>query len=149
MVSANLAHSSLNIQSGHRRFQLASHTAAVNCVCFSSSGDIAVTGSDDATLMVHDMTKGTLSMTLKGHTGPVVGCAVVGDTKDPIAVSASADGSVMVWRTSNGALLSTFSPTGKVAGALGILYVHTPKQSSVVTGRRVIFPVPLTPAIDL
>ena len=65
------------------------------------------------------MTKGTLSMTLRGHTGPVVGCAVVGDTKDPIAVSASADGSVMVWRTSNGALLSAFSPTGKVAVAGG------------------------------
>ena len=100
------------LQSGHRRFQLTAHKEAVNCVCFSSSGDIALTGSDDGTLFVHEMSQGDLRMKLVGHTGPVVGCAVVGDTKDPIAVSASADGSVMVWRTSNGALLSAFSPTG-------------------------------------
>lgn len=101
--------------------------------------------------MVHDMTKGTLSMILKGHTGPVVGCAIVGDTKDPIAVSASADGSVMVWRTSNGALLSTFSPTGKVTVTRGVLCVYKPEPNSAMTGVALSFPchsLPL-PIFDL
>ena len=71
----------------------------------SGDGKRAVSGSDDKTLKVWDLTTGGLLRTLEGHAGSVTAVAMSGDGTR--AVSGSDDETLKVWDLTTGRLLRT------------------------------------------
>jgi WD40 repeat protein len=76
------------------------HTGPVRTVAVSEDGARAVSGSDDGTVRVWDLTTGRQQATLTGHTDWVRAVAVSQDGAR--AVSGSDDGTVRVWDLTTG-----------------------------------------------
>jgi len=116
----------------------------VHSVAFSPDGKQVVSGSDDETLRLWDVTTGAALQTLKGHSGPVRSVAF-----SPDSISGSDDETVRLWDVITGAALQTlrgysdsvrsvaFSPDGKllptlrvfncwlIEGTTNVLWLHT------------------------
>jgi WD40 repeat protein/DNA-binding SARP family transcriptional activator len=92
---------------GTRR-RLVGHTAPLLQVAFlpdlpGQRTQRALSAAADHTLILWNLTEGSIEQRFIGHHGPVYGVAVDGACK--IAVSASADGELIVWDASTGALM--------------------------------------------
>jgi WD40 repeat protein/DNA-directed RNA polymerase subunit RPC12/RpoP len=79
---------------------LKGHAGIVQAVALSSDGRLAVSGSDDRTVRVWDLSTGVCVATLEGHTGWVRCVAVTSDGR--LAVSGSDDRTVRVWDIQTG-----------------------------------------------
>src|SRR5271157_5523184 len=79
---------------------LEGHTEPVNSVAMSVDGRTALSGSDDWTVRVWDLTTGRCSAVLEGHTGNVGSVAMSGDGRT--ALSGSWDKTVRVWDLTTG-----------------------------------------------
>jgi mono/diheme cytochrome c family protein len=76
------------------------HTDAVLCVGFSADGKRALSGSQDQTLRLWDVSTGKLLRTLEGHNGVIRCLALTSDGKR--ALSGSDDRTVRVWDLETG-----------------------------------------------
>ncbi|KJU82397.1 repeat-containing protein [Candidatus Magnetobacterium bavaricum] len=84
---------------------LQGHSGYVRSVAISQDGTKIVSGSDDNTVKVWDMTNGSMINTLQGHSGYVPSVAISPDgTK---IVSGSDDNTVNVWDMTNGNMINT------------------------------------------
>jgi len=93
-------------QAGGQTIQIPKgHTGSVNTVAVTPDGTRAVSGSDDETLRVWDLSFGEEVATLKGHTSWVTAVAVTPDGTR--AVSASNDKTLRVWDLSSGKTVAT------------------------------------------
>ena len=79
---------------------LAGHTDQVSSVAVSADGRLALSGSDDRTVKVWDLTSGQERRTLAGHAHEVRSVAVSADGR--LALSASYDRTVKVWDLTSG-----------------------------------------------
>ena len=79
---------------------LKGHTGWVNAVAVTEDGKRAISGSDDNTLQVWDLTTGKELFTLKGHSSSVYAVAVTEDGKR--AISGSDDKTLKVWDLTTG-----------------------------------------------
>lgn len=93
---------------------LEGHTSWVKCVAVTADGHLAISGSEDCTLKVWDLTTGQAVRTLKGHAGTVHCVAVTPDGH--WAVSGSFDNTLKVWDLATGQAIRT------LAGHTGIVY---------------------------
>ncbi|MEG4796698.1 WD40 repeat domain-containing protein, partial [Microcoleus sp. LAD1_D1] len=71
------------------------HSSSVNAVAVTADGKRAISGSDDKTIKVWDLTTGKEQFTLNGHTRSVNAIAVTADGKR--AISGSYDKTLKVW----------------------------------------------------
>ncbi|WFD27181.1 beige protein-like 1 [Malassezia nana] len=116
---------------------LSGHTAAVLCMAVSSSWSVAVTGSQDDTVLVWDLNRHRLVRQLEGPDQPVEHVAI--DEKKGW-VAATAGTSVWIWSI-NGVLLvqqSTRSATSHPVTSLSWVArdVHVGKLGVLATGHR-------------
>ncbi|MFD6394955.1 caspase family protein, partial [Nocardia sp. NPDC060259] len=100
-----------NLTHHAHRVTLTGHTDSVRAVaCTVVDGDpVAVTGSDDHTVRVWDLTSGTERATLTGHTGLVTAVACTMIDGDPVAVTTSYDHTVRVWDLTSGTERATLT----------------------------------------
>src|SRR5262249_28864504 len=102
-------------------FEFAGHEGPVTCIAFSADRSLAVTGGEDKTMLLWDMTAGQLKGTCAGHRNPVVSVAITPDGSH--AASAYLHTTVPLWdlKTSevrrlenpHGVASVVFSPDGK------------------------------------
>jgi eukaryotic-like serine/threonine-protein kinase len=85
----------------------AGHTAPIRTLSLSADGTILVSGSDDNTIKIWDMTTGKLRQTLQGHTAPVNSVALSPDGKT--LISGSEDRTVKIWDVPTSVLRHTLS----------------------------------------
>ncbi|MER5938430.1 caspase family protein, partial [Streptomyces sp. NPDC001928] len=92
----------------------------------------AVTGGSDGTVLVWDLSDGTLRATLTGHTDSVesVACTVI-DSR-PHAVTGGFDGTVLVWDLSDDRLRGTL--TGHTDSVQGVACTVIDSRPHAVTG---------------
>ena len=81
-------------------FTLAGHAARVRSAALSRDNTRAISASDDHTLKLWDLERGTLERTLTGHSDAVRAVALFPDMER--AVSASDDHTLRVWNLSSG-----------------------------------------------
>lgn len=91
------------------------HAKPINCCAVSPQGDFVVSGSDDTTLKVWDLTTGRERLTLSGHMDVVWACVV--SVKADFIVSSSEDGTLKVWDVATGTERVTLS--GHTSGVDG------------------------------
>jgi WD40 repeat protein len=87
------------MDSGREIEQLKGHTQTVRGVAFTRDGRFAVSGSDDGTVRVWDVTSGTEVRSFTGHSGAVTSVTV--SPSGRYVASASVDGSVKIWQFPN------------------------------------------------
>ncbi|MFE9200355.1 hypothetical protein ACFYMH_30550, partial [Streptomyces albidoflavus] len=90
---------------------LTGHTDAVNAVATTQmdGSPIAITGSDDHTVRVWDLTTGRTTATLTGHTDAVNAVATTQMDGSPIAITGSDDHTVRVWDLTTGRTTATLT----------------------------------------
>jgi len=76
---------------------LQAHTAAVTSAAFSPDGTRLLTGSNDFTAKLWNVDQGTELMTLQGHEQEVTDVAFSNDAQGRYALTASRDGTAIVW----------------------------------------------------
>jgi uncharacterized protein YjiK len=126
------------------------HTDVVTSVAYSPDGQMAVSGSEDETLILWDVKTGNALRPLIGHGDRVTSVAFSPDGKT--VVSGSADKTVILWDVETGDLLKTlpghsdrvldvaFSPNGKTVASASrdatviIWDVETGDLSKTLTG---------------
>jgi WD40 repeat protein len=79
---------------------LEGHTGPVMSVTVTGDGQHVVSGSEDNTVKVWDLSSGRLLRSLEGHTGKVTSVAVTGDGQH--IASGSSDKTVKVWEIATG-----------------------------------------------
>jgi WD40 repeat protein len=84
---------------------IAGHTAGVLSVAFSPDGTHALSGSDDQTVKLWEVSSGLCLKTLKGHTDSVLSVAFSPDGTH--ALSGSDDQTVKLWEVDSGLCLKT------------------------------------------
>ncbi|MHC4843382.1 MAG: WD40 domain-containing protein, partial [Planctomycetota bacterium] len=120
-----------SIQTDHSGFERAGgiaviqtgHSSAVTAVAFSASGRLVLSGSEDGTLKLWEVTTGREIRTLTGHSSSVT--AVCFSPNGRFALSGSDNGRVMLWEVSTGQIIRSlkgnssriksvaFSPDGR------------------------------------
>jgi WD40 repeat protein len=85
---------------GALMFTLASHTARVRTLALSPNGETALSASDDHTIKVWDLHKGTLEKTLTGHSDSIRAIALLPGAER--LVSAGDDHTLRIWNLSSG-----------------------------------------------
>ena len=89
------------------------HRDLVNAVGVTADGKRVISGSDDNTLKVWDLTTGKEQFTLKGHSDWVNAVAVTADGKR--AISGSEDNTLKVWDLSSGNVIASFTGESAIA----------------------------------
>ena len=93
----------LNSPSGYLARTLYGHRGAVLSLAVTPDGSYAVSGSEDKSLIIWDLRRGSVHKHLRGH-GKAVTCVAI--TKDGcLVVSGSADRTLRVWDLQTGELL--------------------------------------------
>jgi WD40 repeat protein len=92
---------------------LAGHTDVVNCMALSPNGKKLISGSNDKTVMIWDLTTGKALKTLKGHAWKVT--SVNWNNDGRYAVSTGNEGETLVWDAEAGQVLSTITKPGNNA----------------------------------
>jgi len=114
------------------------HTGPVRTVAVSEDGARAVSGSDDGTVRVWDLTTGTEQAALTGHAGEVFSVALTPDGTR--AVSGGSDRTVRVWDLTTGSEQAALT-TGSEQAALA-----TGSEQAVLSGHtRTVWSVAITP----
>ncbi|OMJ70986.1 hypothetical protein SteCoe_30913 [Stentor coeruleus] len=85
----------VNIETHDKECNLVGHTNDINCLIFSSDGGCLISGSNDKSVKIWDLSKKTEEITLLGHSGPVTALALV--PKSCNIASGSADCSIKIW----------------------------------------------------
>jgi eukaryotic-like serine/threonine-protein kinase len=83
------------------------HTEAIRTLSLSADGSLLVSGGDDNTVKLWDMTTGKLRQTFKGHTAPVTSVALSQDGKT--LISGSEDKTLKIWEVPTATLRHTLS----------------------------------------
>jgi WD40 repeat protein len=91
---------------------LAGHSSGVNSCTVGRDGRTLVSGSDDYSVNIWDLTTGQVRLTLLGSPGPVTSCAVSADGS--LVVAADLTGSICAWSALTGELYYTLA-TNEVA----------------------------------
>ena len=81
-----------------------SHERSVNCCAVDKSGELILTGSDDLKAIVWSVSTGEPKRILEGHKGYICCCDFWFNKKkqETLAVTASADRTIKIWRISDG-----------------------------------------------
>ena len=106
------------------------HTSSVRAVSFTPDGKRAVSGSEDKTCMLWDLTTGEAIQTLRGHTSYVYAVSITPDGKR--AVSGSEDNTCMLWDLTTGEAIQTLWGHTDWVWAVSI----TPDGKKAVSGSR-------------
>jgi WD40 repeat protein len=121
------------------------HSASVNSVCFSPDGRYALSGSNDHTIKLWEVSTGNEIRTLKGHSEWVNSVCFSPDGR--YALSGSQDNTLKLWEVSTGNEIRTlkghskwvnsvcFSPDGRYA--LSGSFDETIKLWEVSTGNKI------------
>jgi WD40 repeat protein len=107
---------------------LVGHTGPVEAVTFLPDGRHALSGSNDNTLRLWDLTTSETLSILEGHTGPVTAVAVVSGGRR--ALSASKDNTLRLWDLVTGATLCTLEGHTDTVAAVALLADGTRALSS-------------------
>ncbi len=91
---------SFSLDSGNREEVVFRFTADPTCVDAVADGSLIAAGAEDMTVKVRTAEKET---TFEGHEAPVLSVSVDKSAEKKFVVSSSCDGSVRVWRVSDGA----------------------------------------------
>ncbi len=106
---------------------LEGHTARVNAVTFSPSGERMVSASSDTTLIVWDVETGTLIHRMEGHGSPVMAVKFVPDGNS--VISGSEDYTIRQWDAATGEEITPIdAPVGGQVYCLDI----TPQADTVL-----------------
>jgi len=97
---------------------LTGHTGPVYSVAISGDGKTLVSGSEDKTIKMWDLSTGKEVRTLSGHKDYVFSIAISGDRKT--AVSGSRDNMIKVWDLSTGKEVRTLSKHNRNFGCVAI-----------------------------
>jgi len=90
------------------RWRFQGHDAGVESVVFSRNGSMALSASDDNTLILWDVASKQIIHTFSGHTGVVQSAVFSPDGHTML--SASEDGTLMQWDLATGKPIRTFTP---------------------------------------
>jgi WD40 repeat protein len=88
---------------GSANFRMA---GAIRCVAVSPDGNVAVSGSADATVTFWDLANGRSIRAFQGHKGAIWGCAFMGDGQH--VLSASEDATLKLWHAATGKEIRAF-----------------------------------------
>jgi hypothetical protein len=110
-----------HVDSGKWVTRLDGHTGPVSCITAFSSGDssrrpMALSGSQDMTLVVWELNTLSALFRLEGHTGKVECCSIF--ARGRFALSGSSDGTVRVWNLITGKQTKEFAAEGGHEGAI-------------------------------
>jgi WD40 repeat protein len=94
------------LRGGWKERRLQGHTGQVWSVCLSGDGRYALSGSEDRSLRLWEVTTGRCLRTFEGHTDPVKSVCLSGDGR--YALSGSWDKSLRLWEVASGRCLRTF-----------------------------------------
>jgi WD40 repeat protein len=109
---------SLTEPGGPLLFTFTGHDGAVRALALSPDGRRAVSGSDDLTVRVWDLDRGTQVNCFRGHTDWIRAVAVSSDSR--WAISAADDQSVRVWDLDSGSLSRVIEGLGDYPKALSV-----------------------------
>jgi WD40 repeat protein/serine/threonine protein kinase len=87
--------------------RLEGHSDAIRAVCFDTSGSQAITGSDDSTVRLWDLTTGNCLRVCRCKSGGIFSVDYCGDRH---AVSGGGDTTIRLWDLDNGRCVHTFEP---------------------------------------
>ncbi|MBI3782707.1 MAG: protein kinase [Deltaproteobacteria bacterium] len=104
------------LQSGRRRVarELSGHLQFVSAVCLSADANVVLSGSDDDTLCVWDVTTGRVVRVLEGHGKRVSAVSMTPDAT--VAISGSDDFTLRLWDLKRAKCTNTIPLVGKVFG---------------------------------
>ncbi len=97
---------------------LEGHSGAVNSIDMSADGKLLVSGSDDKTVIIWDLTTGKEKFVLKGHNWKVTSVQFSYDAK--YVVSASNDGETRIWDAETGTEIKTLETNGSNARSIAL-----------------------------
>lgn len=104
------------------------HANSVTSVAFSPDGSTLVTGSDDRTAIVWDVSSGDAILTISGHSDRVVAVAYSPD--GTLIATGSADGSARIWNATTGAQVRSLRPCSSLISSV----VFSPDGAELYTG---------------
>ena len=96
------------------RHVLPGHTKIVRTVEFSPDGLTLLSGSDDQTIRIWDVSSGQLLRVLEGHSGWIFSATYSPDGRH--IASASSDETIRIWEAATGKLRQTWSMPKPYAG---------------------------------
>jgi WD40 repeat protein len=94
----------------------AGHSNSISSVAFSPDGAEILTGSDDSTAKLWDVTTGSELRTFRGHSDRVASVAFAPDGKR--IITGSADGTARIWDVATGNLVRTLTPCASPISAV-------------------------------
>ena len=109
-------------------YNIDTETGAAYSVAFSPDNMKVVTGGDNDSVYVYDVTSGNVLMALGGHTANVL--AVTFSPNGNLIASADQSGKVKIWNAASGALVNTISAHNSAINTIKF----SPDNLSIVTG---------------
>ncbi|HEY9825942.1 MAG TPA: DUF4468 domain-containing protein [Stenomitos sp.] len=91
---------------------LEGHKNDIKAVTFTRDGSLLVTGSDDKSIMLWDLSKGKMTKELKGHADDILSVALSSNGK--LLASGSDDKRVLIWDLETSAIKKTLLHSNKV-----------------------------------
>lgn len=96
----------VQLATGKERLTFSNHTGYVQSVAFTPDGQLAVSASNDQTVLVWDTATGNVRTTFKGHGSAVYGASLVADGK--LVLSYEHNTVVKLWELATGKEVTTF-----------------------------------------
>ena len=92
---------------GQVKYKLEGHESWINNLAFSTDNQYLATASSDNTIKLWQLSDGTLSKTLKGHTDWVWDVSFYPNSDTKILISGAADNTIKIWDYAKGTLEQT------------------------------------------